>query len=138
MMNEEKPIEYWREFYLEHANTSGYKQRIEKARDAFYEMTQQGLKYQVNVSGGKDSLVLWHMGSQIDDFTAINYTDEMFLELPFVQECIDKNKEKFNMKIINIIDDFSYWDFFKSCGMETNYRQFLKDRWEKMDRSVSN
>jgi 3'-phosphoadenosine 5'-phosphosulfate sulfotransferase (PAPS reductase)/FAD synthetase len=131
MMTDEKPIEYWRELYLEHANTSGYKQRIEKARDAFYEMTQQGLKYQVNVSGGKDSLVLWHMGSQIDEFTAVNYTDQLYQQFECVDRCIKLNAEKFNIECESIVDDFDYWAFFKQHGLETDYRKVLKDRWEQ-------
>lgn len=131
MMYEEKPIEYWREIYLEHANTLGYKQRIEKARDESDKVFHTAFNWQINVSGGKDSLVLWHMCYQLKRFIAVNYCDEILLDHTQVYKNLQNVSQKFTMPIEIVNDPTPLWSIIKSIGKETtDYRS----RIEKSDR----
>ena len=47
-----------------HASTSEYHQRIATARDAIHATAERYERPCLHVSGGKDSLVLWHLASQ--------------------------------------------------------------------------
>lgn len=131
MMTDEKPLEYWREVYLLHAETAGYKRNIERAKEEADKIFHTALNWQVNVSGGKDSLVLWHLCYQLKPFIAVNYCDEILDEHTQVYSNMLNIRDKFNMPIHIIRDDTPFWNIIKAVGTETtDYRKVI----EKDDR----
>jgi 3'-phosphoadenosine 5'-phosphosulfate sulfotransferase (PAPS reductase)/FAD synthetase len=50
--------EYWQELYLFHANTDGYRKRIESAKQTILQFVEKCQSPYISFSGGKDSTVL--------------------------------------------------------------------------------
>ena len=115
----EKPESYWREVYLNYAMTSGYKKRIEQARDNYRAMLDMGLRYQVNVSGGKDSLCLWHLANSIEPCVAVNYVDDMLDEHADVYANLKQVSEAHGMSIRYIRDELNIWALAEAAGKLT-------------------
>jgi len=89
-----KPLER-RKFEL-HANTDGYEQRVQQARDWIHDVFDEFENPCLNYSGGKDSLVLLHLtasGCGYDDVPVYHF-DNGLLRVPgsddFVRESIDR------------------------------------------------
>lgn len=76
----ERPIEYWRDLYLLHSETKGYKHRIKTARRVIEDYLLIGCDFYVSLSGGKDSVALLHLVRKIagTGVKVMNYTDDMF------------------------------------------------------------
>lgn len=123
----EKDIEYWREVYLENGKTQGYKQRIEKAKECFKDLLKKDVPYQVNLSGGKDSLVLWHLCRGCDEFIAVNYCDDVLREHTHVYENIEKVSKKFNFDYEIREDPRQLWELIRKIGKTTtDYRPHME------------
>lgn len=82
-----------RKFRL-HADTGGYKKRIEKARDWIHTIFERYGNPCLNYSGGKDSLVLLNLIAEVGYEPDIYHFDNGLLEVPGNSDFVEKSVER--------------------------------------------
>lgn len=74
----EKDWNYWKDYYLEWGELESHKRRIERSIFVIEKFLKKGLKNYISFSGGKDSCVLLHLISKIDNsIPVVSVLDDM-------------------------------------------------------------
>lgn len=85
----ERPIEYWRDMYLIHSKSRSFQKKVDEALGIIEEFVSIGSKNYCTLSGGKDSSVLTHLVSSIDNsIPVLSEKDDLDFpgEVKFVSE----------------------------------------------------
>jgi len=109
MYNTERPLEYWRELYLLHANTKAFKKKVQTAKERIAEFLEIGAKNpRVMWSCGKDSTAMMHLINEDFDVAAISEKDDMDFpdELQYLHTLVDK----YNWSVEVVSPDVKLWD----------------------------
>lgn len=121
--------EYWKELYLLHSESSLYLRRLEKTAQIVNEFLNKGLKVILSVSGGKDSVAMAHLVTQIAPNTkVVSEKDDMDFpnEIPYMLNL--KNRYQWDLDIItpnvslwSVIENFDITEDIHSKG--TNFSE---------------
>lgn len=110
---EERPIEYWRDLYLVHANTSAFQRKVEKSKNIIEEFLSIGAKSYSSLSGGKDSTAMTHLIASVNkDVQIVSQKDDM--DFPGEKEFVKMIAGICNMGISVIEPKESLWDILES------------------------
>lgn len=108
-MMEEHGIDYWRELYQTHANTTAFKKRVEKTKVIIDDYISLGVKCYGSISGGKDSTVLMHLVNVVSPYTPfVSEKDDM--DFPGELEYMHLLQEKYNLTLDILTPPVMLWD----------------------------
>lgn len=108
-MIEEKDIEYWRDLYSEHANTSFFRRRVEKSKNIISDYISLGVKSYGSISGGKDSTVIMHLINEVDNtIPFVSEKDDM--DFPGELEYMYLLQKQYNLSLTILTPPVKLWD----------------------------
>ena len=121
----ERPIEYWRDYYVLHSKSRQFKKQLDKAKDCIEEYLSLDVSSYVSLSGGKDSTALTHLVSTIDPTIQV-MSEKDDLDFPNEKEYVQSlcNFCGMDLDIIepkNIIEKLSKVDFTEDVHSQGTY-----------------
>lgn len=94
----ERPIDYWRDYYLLHSKSDNFRRKVEKSLNIINEFIAIGSKNYVSFSGGKDSSVMVRLVSIVDDTIRVMSEKDDF-DFPNEKEFVVEFCERCNVEL---------------------------------------
>ena len=123
--------DYWREVYLIHAKSYGYKKRLFQAREVVKKFISLDLgNYLCSWSGGKDSTALVHLATRIKPRLKI-MTEKDTMDFPGEEEYVKKIEKKYNLNLDIVSPCVDLWEVVGNYDftedIHSSNTQFSKD-----------